>query len=58
MWYAAALLCGTGVLFPRFAMWFVLGPVVLASLGAIAYSYVVWVRLGRPEADGSRDTRA
>lgn len=56
MWAAAAAVCALGVLFPQYAMWFVLVPVLLATVGSIAYSYVVWVRLGRPEAPMTTDS--
>ena len=53
MFIAAGGFAMLGVLFPAYSMWFVLVPSLLAAIGSIAYSYVVWVRLGKPQGGGA-----
>lgn len=56
IWALAAVLCALGALFPSYSTWFILVPVLLATVGSVAYSYAVWVRLGRPEGPTSTDS--
>lgn len=44
----SALLTLGAVILPAFALYFVVGPVLLASLYLVAYSYVVYRRIGTP----------
>ncbi len=49
MFIGAGVLALIGAFFPQYGVWFVLVPAIAAGGGSVAYSYVVWVRLGRPQ---------
>jgi len=47
----SAILTLLGVVFPNFAIWFMIVPLILLSLGTIVYSYFVYRKL-HPEING------
>ena len=53
LWIGAGLVTMLGALWPPYAMWFIFVPVIVATVGSIGYSYVAWVRLGRPQDGGA-----
>lgn len=40
----AAVICLGGAIFPAYAIWFVLVPVIVASVWSVVYSYVIYAR--------------
>ncbi len=53
LWIGAGIVTMLGAFWPEYGMWFVLVPVIVAAVGSVAYSYVAWVRLGRPQGGGA-----
>jgi uncharacterized membrane protein len=53
LFVGAGVVSLVGALFPKYGIWFVIVPALVAGMGSVAYSYAVWVRLGRPQGGGA-----